>query len=324
MPRASDRPGTVFDDRGDPPGHRARRAADVEDGLRRQPERARCAAGGPSRSAGRRRASRSGTRSSHLPTSARSSGADGAGVAISTMKTPGADRRTGLPQIAGPSAMRPTSRNRSAAVGELGMVGSALVGRRDRTARRALEGASPACQRIVSPIMPNEPSAAPPHAREQRGVRTAAPMAGPPGDAPVVAAADRRRGGRRHRGARRRHLAVRRRAAGAGRRRGRRDLEPRRVVGSPSRRRRDRPHRRRHGRRDQPARIRRRRPPTRRRSRPRPAEAEADPHARGDPAARPALRRQRPRRDDPREPPCSAGSTSGASRTASPACRSRS
>ena len=75
---------------GQPPGHGSRRAADEHDRLATA---ARSAPRRWSRSleTGRTPSSRSsGTRSSHLPTSDRSSGADGSGAGSSTTKTPGA------------------------------------------------------------------------------------------------------------------------------------------------------------------------------------------------------------------------------------------
>ena len=82
----------------------------------------------------------SGTRSSHLPTSARSSGAEGSGAGSSTTKMPGAECLMGRPHGTGPSAIRPTERIRSGALRSSGM-GLGLAGRGREAGRRWPGGA---------------------------------------------------------------------------------------------------------------------------------------------------------------------------------------
>ena len=311
-------------DRGDAPGHGARRAADVEDGLRRQPERVDSPAGGPSTSVARRRGSRSGTRSSHLPTIARSSGADGAAPRLLDDEHAGRRQSDGLAPDGGAVGDEADVAQQVGGGGEAGMVGGALVGKRDRTARRALEGASPGVSAYRLTIMPNEPKPRRPHAREQRE-RCERPLHGrATRSRSILARPDRRRGDRPHRRPGRRRVAVRRRApspagvaAAATSSVARRPARPRRrwkrlaptAPASPPR----------------PSRPRtRRRPPPTRREAGQDPQAQADPHARPDPAARQPHRSRRFRGDDPRRARSSGGSTSGASSTLSPACRSRS
>ncbi len=99
-------------------GHLGR--PDVEDGLRRQPERRETRGHGfRCRYARRRGGASRPVRSTCRRGSARSAPSP-AGRAASTTKTPGPWAWTGRPQTAGPSAMRPTERRSAGAVSVLG------------------------------------------------------------------------------------------------------------------------------------------------------------------------------------------------------------
>ena len=102
-------------DRRDPPGDRRVRRADVDDRLRRQPERRRAARPGPSTSVARHRAAASRPARSTCRRGSVRCGAVASGAGSSTTKTPGPDAGTGRPQTVGPSAMRPIERSSEAA-----------------------------------------------------------------------------------------------------------------------------------------------------------------------------------------------------------------
>ena len=113
----------------------------------------------------------SGTRSSHLPTSDRSSGADGSVAGSSTTKIPGPECLTGRPHGAGPSAIRPTERISSGALRSSG-IGLGLVGRRGRAGDHgpAVPSRGPA-YRLT--IMDNAPGGQDPRPPRTPGARLA-------------------------------------------------------------------------------------------------------------------------------------------------------
>ena len=186
---------------------------------------------------------RSGTRSSHLPDEREVQAGRGRRAPAAPRRTRrGAPWRTGRPHGTGPSARRPTSRMRVAAVRSSGI----RVRSAGRGGGAVLVHASHACNggsRYRLTIMPNEPlerdrDSRQPHARPLRAIGRL--VGWPP--APGRRAAQARGRGRRRRGARRpdarRHRRVRVAQPQPGRRRrGRRDPRARPMPRRPSRRR---------------------------------------------------------------------------------------